>query len=607
MSEKLKPVLSRRKLITQMGLISVGLTGSAFLSGKAVGTHLSNTTGTGEESDCALCVIDNITDLRTLDGNGLSTDLVLLKGGSQTGIGHGLFRWDSQSFEVHNGITVVGQSGEAGRWKRIVQGPYYTSWAGVEESAPDNSSSLQKIINVVKTRKYTPYDMTPTGVMPIIFGVKEISFDADRIRFASTILIDGNIELTSYSSQSGTILEYSGNGHAIVVNSTQDDGFETASQLAQSVTFRALHVKAYNGITGIFVGASTMRDVQFYDGSISGVTDGTGVFLGEAVYGSTFDGFDFYGCKVGLHFNDYCDLITVRNCWIGGNTGAGIIVEGPTYNIENNNFEANSGICIQIMHRTGNRNGLRAGRISGNRFGDEAVPLVPHSWDIEFTVEEGGGTEQIYGTVIENNKFFTGDHAPKQVPIMINGPVSKLTIRGNIQSAAYTSGYLVQATSKAYGPTAAYDSHVDDLSKVSPEARALFSVCDNKGYARYYAADSIQAGMPIEMIGAINNSLNLVGCRTRVAAINVGDILTQRRIVGVADYSESTAGRPVWIRTAGSVVEVDLPYHISNLEQPVYLVADGLSFTPAVGYEPFVVGICVGGSGLKSKMMVLVG
>lgn len=492
-----------------------------------------------------------------------------------------------------------------GTWQRKVDKTYLASWAGVNEGNVDSSAGLQAIVDVAKSRKIVPMG-GPSGVTPIVYGVRDVCIDSDQVTYGTTLLVDGNLELSGWSSQNAGVLNYTGVGSGIVVNSTQPDDFTTAVQLSQAVTLKGLHLKAYDGTFGVFCGAATFRDVQFYSGSISGVTNGTGIFMGEATYGGTLDGFDLYGCAVGLHFNDYCDLVTVRNCWIGGNSQAGILVEGPTFNFENLNVEGNAGVGIQLIHREGNLNSLRAGKITGCRFGDESYPQTPASRDIEFTVLSGIGTGAIAGTVISGNKFFTGGMTPKLVPILINGPVTDLHISGNFKSAAYTSGYLVQATAAAYGAGAFYNSYVDDISQVDPTARALFSRCDNKTYARVVNAATITSGYPVVSVGY--SDVNGAGAQILSGPIATGDTTTQKKVLGIADYSESVLGRPTWIRTKGALVDVNIPYNAATLGDPIYLGAGALTLTPPVGAEPFVVGTVTGeGTGGLTKMLVLVG
>ena len=540
-------------------------------------------------------VINSLTELRTIPGRELDVAIVLSDDG-------GCFKF-SIGTQVDDGIISI--PAPNGTWRRELQRQFFSSWAGVNSENPDSSAGLQAIVDIAKTRKFVPVG-GPGGVTPVVYGIRDVCIDADQVTYSASLLIDGNIELSGWSSQNSAVLNYTGDGSGIVINSPQPDDFATAPQLSQAVTVRGLHLKAYTGTFGIFCGAATFRDVQFYSGSISGVTGGTGIFMGEATYGGTLDGFDLYGCSVGLHFNDYCDLITVRNSWIGGNSQAGILVEGPTFNFENLNVEGNSGVGIQLIHREGNRNGLRAGRITGCRFGDEEWPQAPASRDIEFTVIPGVGVGAIAGTVIENNKFFTGGETPKLVPILINGPVTQLSIRGNFRSLAYSSGYLVQATAAAYGAGAMYDSYIDDITQVDPAARALFNRCENKSYARFVATSAIEAGYAVEATGYAD--ANGSGAQTRIAAIATGDVAAQRRIIGIADYSEYAAGRPVWIRTKGALVDVAIPYSAENLNAPVYLGHGALTLAPPNAAEPFIVGIVAGeGASGNTKMLVLVG
>jgi len=540
--------------------------------------------------------VRTIAELRLTVGRELDVALVLSPDGGE-------FTFSSGALP-DNGVSAI--SAPNGTWLRKVQRQFFASWAGVNSANPDCAAGLQAIVDTAKTRKFVPVG-GPSGVAPVIYGIRDVCIDADQVTYSASLLIDGNLELSGWSSQNAAVLNYTGAGPAIVVNSDQQDDFATAPQKSQAVTFRGLHIKAYSGTYGILCGAATFRDVQFYSGSISGVTDGTGIFMGEATYGGTLDGFDLYGCAVGLHFNDYCDLITVRNSWIGGNSQAGILVEGPTFNFENLNVEGNAGVGIQLIHREGNRNGLRAGRIVGCRFGDEEWPQAPASRDIEFTVIPGAGVGAIAGTVIENNKFFTGGATPKQVPILINGPVTQLHIRGNFKSLAYTSGYLVSATEAAYGSGALFDSYIDDISQVEPAARALFSRCENKGYARFVATAAVEKGFAVEATAYAD--VNGVGVQTRSGAISTGDVATQRRILGVADYSEYVAGRPVWVRTRGATVDVAINYDPLKLGFNVYQGFGALVLDPPPGAEPFIVGSVVGPGSTPgtTRMLVLVG
>ena len=548
--------------------------------------------------------IRDITELRTVDGRN-TFDAALVERYSVVGStsGGGLFYFDST---VSSDDGILNIAAPNGTWRRKVDRVFLASWAGVSEDSADSAPALQVAINAVKSRKFVPYDAANVGVVPVVYGTRELVIDADQVTAASPILIDGNIELSGWSSQQACVYNYTGADRAITINSNQADDYTTAVQLVQAATIRGLHVKAYNAGFGVFVGASTFKQVRFYDGSISGVPNGTGVFFGEAVISAEFKGFDICGCEVGIHFNDYCDLIKIRDGWMEGNSLACILVEAPTFEIENMNIEGNAGLGVQIIHREGNQNGLRSGKIAGNRFGDEEWPHHPNQFDIEFTVLPGSGVSNILGTVIKDNRFFAGTIATKTAPIRINGPVSQLKIAGNIMSAAYTSGYMVVATANAYTGAVAYDSYIDNIELVEPQARALFSDCDNKTFARVVNASTIIAGMPVIAVGY--SDANVVGAQTASAALALGDVLAQKSILGIADYSEAAPGRPVWIRTKGAVVNVDIPYNAANLSAPVYLGSGALTLTPPAGAEPFIVGTVVGeGAGGNTKMLVLVG
>ena len=99
------------------------------------------------------CCVSSIADLKALNAGAVGC-LTVLGYYAPGDSGGGEFYWDASSLEHDNGGTVIAPTSNpaaAGRWKRLIQGPFSVRWFGAKgNGVADDSGLVQSAINAVQ-------------------------------------------------------------------------------------------------------------------------------------------------------------------------------------------------------------------------------------------------------------------------------------------------------------------------------------------------------------------------------------------------------------------------------------------------------------------------
>ncbi|GAA3400013.1 right-handed parallel beta-helix repeat-containing protein [Paenibacillus hodogayensis] len=136
--------ISRRKLLSSLGIAGAALAGSSLLGAGAVqGSVLTATYGQGVEASPACgCTSASVNDLRSTPGLADGAQISLLGYYADApGQGGGALYWDADSTETDDGGMVFAVAGTAvGRWKRPRDNGISLAWFGCRGTGTDNDS-----------------------------------------------------------------------------------------------------------------------------------------------------------------------------------------------------------------------------------------------------------------------------------------------------------------------------------------------------------------------------------------------------------------------------------------------------------------------------------
>lgn len=495
---------------------------------------------------------------------------------------------------LQSGTGAVARKVEDKEWERVSFMDYMSvaqiSDTQAASQALDLSVALQNAINAVKsTRGKT------IGSTQVRTGGREIELAPGVYQYGTTLLMDGDISLVCRGGAGSALLHYTGVGDAIVVNNT--DMTITAPQNTRVFRMDGVTLYPPAAARGIVFGGATQRHVELLHGQIIGCP-GRAIDCGAGVYFLRLGNFEIRNGGEGAFVGEYCDLFTADDrCFFTGNTGPDLILECPTFRIDNCDFEGANGstahIRIQQTVRTPAVAAVRAGLILGNRFGPEGTN--PADYDIEL-IDNGAVTSAEVTTDLKiwgNVHFSPSGAAAKISPIRINSKTKRLDVRGNRYSANYSAGAYITSTdtTAAYATGYTADSFIDVLADARSEIRGIFQATGAPGFTRFWTANtSVTAFSVVRKVGNYSGADRATNNAYTVAALTAsvtGNL--HEDAVGIATYSETTAARPVWIATDGALITTTLDTTGSAFGAPVYLqAAGGLGLTAST--FPLVVG-----------------
>ncbi|WP_248924457.1 ubiquitin-activating E1 FCCH domain-containing protein [Paenibacillus hamazuiensis] len=184
--------ISRRKLISSLGMAGVALVGGSLLGGPAEGSAQEG-------------VVSSVSQLRNTPGEYDGQQVRLL--GYYDGIpgkGGGLLIWDAAGTDEDNGGTVFAVSGmAAGRWKREYSTRLYLEWFGCKGlGTEDDSARVQAAV-----------DALPSG--------GTIEAGSGKIRIETTIKVEG----VPILFQGAGVTDIEGHSTQFIVATGDADGF----------------------------------------------------------------------------------------------------------------------------------------------------------------------------------------------------------------------------------------------------------------------------------------------------------------------------------------------------------------------------------------------
>ena len=394
-------------------------------------------------------------------------------------------RWLWKETGTANGVTVLAAAG-GGFWVRDYVGVVSSAWFGFRTGtdgdaaaiAANNAAWVKLEAFVVAARR--------TDIPDLTYGGAQVMFEAGRFPYTYTPTITANISITGQLDR-GTIFSYLGADYMMVfAGRTLEPYTDAASQeTISSLKLSQLTFIAPTG-GGILLGSRIQPSILFdhLDFYKVGTASLPVVNMGEAVYFLTMDSCRMSECAgVGVLQRPYCDRLRLINCSFGNSSAYYLDLRGPTFEIEHNNFEANSSDLASIVLRTSDvTSGY--GSLSHNRFGPEE-PALRHAartvapFDIAI-IRDGNVTERVMnGVNIETNKHFSRDSGPqrKTSPMYIDTGLSRVLIERYL-SVNYITSFFVNTGNAAQVQTySAKDGSVsiDRLEDLHPDLRGVFT------------------------------------------------------------------------------------------------------------------------------------
>jgi len=496
---------------------------------------------------------------------------------------------------LQSGTGAIARTLKDKNWERV-SGMDYMSVAEISDTqaasqAMDLSTALQNAINAVKSQRFKVIDSTSVRT-----GGREIELAPGVYKYDTTLTADGDISIKCKGGTGSVLLHYTGTGDALVVNGT--NMLIGAPQNTRSFRMDGVSLYAPNAARGIVLGGATQRHVELLHGQIIGCP-GRALDCGAGVYFLRLGNFEIRNCGEGAFVGEYCDLFTADDrCFFNNNSGPDLILECPTFRIDNCDFEGANASTAHIRIQQADRipviASVRAGLILGCRFGPEGTN--PADYDIEL-VDNGVVTSNEVTTDLKlwgNVHFSPSGGAAKIAPIRINSKTKRLDIRGNRYSSNYSAGaYVISTdTTAAFATGYTADSFIDNLTEARSEIRGIFQVSGSSPvFSRFWTANtSVTAFSVVRKVGNYSGADRATNNAYTVAALTAsvtGNL--HEDAVGIATYSETTAARPVWIATDGALITTTLDTTGAVFGAPVYLQAAGGLGLTATSF-PLVVG-----------------
>lgn len=305
-------------------------------------------------------LVQNIDDLRTINGTNITDDIAKVLGYSAAGDGGGGdFYWDSTSNDADNSGTVFQVTGVAtGRWKRLYSGAINVKWFGAKgDGSTDDTIALNKCFNfayIQKLLKYTIY--FPYGTYLISEGLdwgtgnSSLTMFGDGVDKTSISLTDTSDFLIKFGIDPNTYngrisvcgIKFYGNGNALTV-------VDMANISDSKIKECEIHIGAGDTITRVGL------KINHYENQV------------DNVFITTSIPFVSYGSSIGIDMTDSIQIngTSVKNCVITLlNTGIynNTSTDTNCLNIQNNVFDNCVGTAIY------QQGGCNAANIENNYF-----------------------------------------------------------------------------------------------------------------------------------------------------------------------------------------------------------------------------------------------